>query len=145
MLYSSNAYTCCAATSSAGSGGRQENIKPLTGLCRVWDCQNASCSLRMNLSAGMQPWVFYRVEEEEPGRRVLTAKNTPGAEWLEISCKSGAAEPCRSAIFPSDMVQKSPLQMKRPPSASRIWNHNTHLTLFTPQRVGLISGNKWWW
>lgn len=63
---------------------KDTSIKPLTGLCRVWDCQNTSNFLRMNLSAGMHPLVLCRGWEEMQGRRVLTAREAHGVERLGI-------------------------------------------------------------
>lgn len=72
------------ASSSNTGGERHNSMKPLTGLCRVWDWQNVSNSLRIILSEDIWPLVFCRGSKEMQGRRVLTAGEACGTEMLGI-------------------------------------------------------------
>ena len=121
-----------------------KSIKPLTGLCRIWDYQNISNSLRINLSTGMWPLVFCRGSKKMQGRRVLTAGEAHGAERLGIVLLVWGSRtfmecgPCLLTWWRSPLCKwKGYLWLLQ------AGNRNIHLTLYTSRCEGLISGNKW--
>lgn len=93
-------------------GKRHKRIKPLAGLCRVWDCQNTSSS------AGVQPLALCRGSREMQGRRVLTAR---GAQGQGLFYRAGAAEPLWSTVLAFWPGAEVPFANERPPTAPSGW------------------------
>lgn len=118
--------------------GKDTGIKPVAGLCRVWDCQNT------RNSAGVQPLALCSGSREMQGRRVLTARGAGRAQGSGIVLPGWGSRAfmehgprlltwCRSALC----------KWKGHPRLPQAGKHNIHWTLFTSKCEGLISGNKW--
>lgn len=106
LCFTAAMHVCCTAASAARAGGRQENIKPLPSLYMLWDCQSMSSSLRMNPSAGRS--LYFSVE--------VMRRSRAGGHWLLgvlQSCTVRGSPVSLRQPLPSDLVQKSSLQIKR--------------------------------
>lgn len=131
LLYSTNTHISSEACSLPTDGERHKRIKPLVGLCRVWDCQVCRCAASGSLQG------------QQGDARQEGADSRRGSGVRDCSTGLGQQNLYGAQSLPPDPVQKCPLQMKGHPRLPQAGKHNIHWTLFTSKCEGLINGNKW--